>query len=317
LLAKSCQGHFIFWPSHGPPAEFGRDRRLDIAVVPRSAPALPGLDNVRACIEHTVTFGKHGFDHNKQHAYAKLNEFLKYPVNLAMIVVRIHGSCMALWYADRSGVIEVNMEKDHLLASRTIQGLSALSESSFCDPHCRLLSQGAYRVCQFTLGAEIYYGLYFDTGKPLYIADGITGRGTLVLPGLHASEYDANNPHKAFEEADQVAIKLSHPSIPWDIDVPLSENISDTVWKFEWQILKKLEADSVRDVPKLVHHYEHATTKSVRDACGLQDERYRVRAFTVVFPLADFTLQNVLDGNIDIEFPRLVRVMKESCQQKP
>ena len=74
------QDSFLQWPG------FMRDRRLDIAVVRRdvsfaladivpqseSSPVCPDVTDIQSCIEHTVTSGVNGRQHNKQHAYAKI-----------------------------------------------------------------------------------------------------------------------------------------------------------------------------------------------------------------------------------------------------
>lgn len=105
---------------HEAPPGFDRDRRFDLAIVPRRIPISISkyiLDNTRAsdsnipdeyailaCVEHTVHTGKRGFRHNQNHAYEKLNELLKCPLNLYFLVLGIHGEEMTIWYGDRSGI---------------------------------------------------------------------------------------------------------------------------------------------------------------------------------------------------------------------
>jgi len=74
---------------------------------PPSYRNLPDVHAILACVEHTVSTGSKGFNHNRHHAYAKLNGLLKCPLNLGFIVLGVHGDEMAIWYGDRSGAIEV------------------------------------------------------------------------------------------------------------------------------------------------------------------------------------------------------------------
>jgi hypothetical protein len=105
---------------------FTHDRHLDIAAIPCNHPAVahpsqtgpvcPDITNVQVCVEHTVTPRSGGHNHNKQHAFAKVAELLKCPLNMSIVALGIHGSGMTVWYADRCGVVEVHLsgEDDQL-----------------------------------------------------------------------------------------------------------------------------------------------------------------------------------------------------------
>jgi len=60
---------------------------------------------------------------------------------------------------------------------------------------------------------------------------------------------------------------------------------------------------------KLIDHIEHnVSTKSVREAVGLQDNRHRMRTIIITQPLAQGTLRAIEN---DIELSMLVQVMKD------
>jgi hypothetical protein len=66
--------------------------------------------------------------------------------------------------------------------------------------------------------------LYGKEDAALYITDGISSRGTLVLAGTRDGTHVDTDLVTAFDAAadkDRVANKFSHPSIPWDINVSL------------------------------------------------------------------------------------------------
>jgi hypothetical protein len=314
------QDYFLQWPLHAPPPGFMRDRRLDIAVIRRdvssasadiepqseSSPVCPDVTDIQSCIEHTVTSGATGRQHNKQHAYAKINELLKCPLNISIIVLGLHGSGMTLWYADRCGVIEVDLGNDKSLWQRAVLGLSNFSVLR--DPHVTVHQLRPHRIYKFNLYNNVYYGLYGPGGEALYVADGIVSRGTLVLLGVRAAALSNDDVVAGFDGAPNseiVAIKLSHP---WATEPHRADN-TDDVWMLEWQVLQSLKECGVRNVPELVDHIEYDfSTKEVREAVGLEDKRHRTRTILVTQPIADSTLQNAIECGI--ELPTLVQVMK-------
>ncbi len=264
---------------------------------------------MRSCIEHTVTSGASGRKHNKTHAYAKINGLLKCPLNVSTIALGLHGSGMTLWYADRCGIIEVDLESDQFLHQQAVLGLSNLS--TIRDPCVTVHRLKPHRIFKFTLHNNVYYGVYDSRGEPLYIADGIACRGTLVLLGLCATGYldDEDAGFGKASDSEIVAIKLSHPSVPWAIEFLQQDNTAD-VWKHEWQVLQSLNANRVRNVPELFDHIEHASsTKTIRQTVGLQNKRHRTRTILVTRPLADLTLQKKIERGI--ELPELVQVMRD------
>jgi Fungal protein kinase len=280
------QDIFIRWPSP--------DDRLDIAVIPRDHPAsasqsqtnpiCPDSTDIQSCVEHTVISGSYGYKHNKQHAYANINELLKCPMNISFIALGIHGSGMTLWYADRCGIIEVDLGTNKSLQIQAVRGLS--NASPLRDPCVSVHSLEPRRIYEFRLHANIYYGLYGSQGEPLYSADGIACRGTLVLTGFRTTAH----------ASEMLAIKLSYPSVH-----------TAGTWVFEWQILQSLKTCGVRNVPELIDHIEHnVSTNSVREAVGLQDNR--IRAILITQPIAQITLQAIEN---DIELSMLVQVMKD------
>jgi hypothetical protein len=301
-----------------------RDRRLDIAVVRRdvsfaladivpqseSSPVCPDVTDIQSCIEHTVISGVNGRQHNKQHAYAKINELLKCPLNISIIVLGLHGSGMTLWYADRCGVIEVDLGNNKSLWQRAVLGLSNFSVLR--DPHVTVHRLQPHRIYKFNLYNNVYYGVYGLGDEALYVADGIASRGTLVLLGVCAAAFSNDDVVAGFDGAPNseiVAIKLSHPSVPWATEFPYRADNTADVWMLEWQVLQSLKECGVRNVPELVDHIEYDfSTKEVREAVGLQDKRHRTRNILVTRPIADSTLQNAIESGI--ELPTLVQVMK-------
>jgi hypothetical protein len=304
-LINPFQDVFFQWPVHAAPPGFTCDRRLDIAVIPRHPPASQSqadpvcldITDIQSCVEHTVTSGSVGRNHNEQHVYAKINELLKCPMNISFIALGIHGSNMILWYADRCGIIEVDLGTSKSLRNQAVRGLS--NASPLRDPCVSVRSLEPRRIYKFQLHTNVYYGVYGSQGEALYTADGIACRGTLVLKGFrttaHASEI--------------LAIKLSYPSVPWAARFPYEADYIAGTWDFEWQVLQLLKARGVRNVPVLIDHIEHnVSTKSVREAVGLQDNRHRTRAILITQPLAQCTLRAIEN---DIELPMLVDVMKD------
>jgi hypothetical protein len=182
---------------HKAPSGFDHDHRVDVAMVPRTIPFsitglpdnsppsycnLPDVHAILACVEHTVSTGSKGFNHNWNHAYAKLNELLKCPLNLGSIVLGVHGNDMVIWYGDRSGVIEVEFGAHATYILAAFVGLANLPfKRDPCVDFYQIHPTHAYKI---TLHEEIYYGLYGKDDSILYIADGINSRGTLVLAGI-------------------------------------------------------------------------------------------------------------------------------------
>jgi hypothetical protein len=302
---------FVCWPLHAAPDGFARDCRLDIAVIPRDHPAsaasqsqtnpiCPDYTDIQSCVEHTVTSGSGGCNHNKQHAYAKINELLKCPMNISFIALGIHGSGMTLWYADRCGIIEVDLGINKSLQNQAVRGLS--NASPLRDPCVSVHSVEPHRIYEFQvrLHTNIYYGVYGSQGEALYTADGIACRGTLVLTGLRRTAH----------ASEMLAIKLSYPSAPWATQFPYEADYTAGTWEFEWQVLRSLKVCGVRNVPELIDHIEHNVfTKSVREAVGLQDNRHRrTRTILITQPLAQGTLRAIEN---DIELSMLVQVMKD------
>ena len=294
---------------HAPPCGSTRDCRLDIVAIPRNHPAVahlpqtdpvyPDITDVQSCVEHTVTSGSGGRNHNKQHAYAKVNELLKCPLNMSIVVLGIHGSGMTVWYADRSGVIEVDLGTDSSLHRQLVCGLS--NSSPLRDPCISVSYLEPRRVYEFRIRNHVYYGLYGLQGEALYVADGIECRGTLVLPG-HRTTDKAQDP-------DIVAIKLSYPSLPWADNFPLQADNTTSDWVFEYQVLQSLKKFGVRNVPEVVDHIEHAiSTKAVREATGLEGKRHRTRTILITQPLAHYTLQAYESV---IQLRELVQVMND------
>ncbi len=311
------QDFFIQWPSHTSPPGFQRDLRLDIATIRRdfysvpqspSVSVCPDVTDIQSCIEHTVTSGSNGQSHNKDHALAKINELLKCPLNLSMIVLGIHGSGMTLWYGDRCGIVEVDLGRDKFLHKQAVLGLSNLS--TLRDPCVTVHRLKPQRIYKFTLDSNVYYGVYSTKGETLYIADGIACRGTLVILGHRATAFfdDAEAGFGRAPDSEIVAIKISHPPMPWTTEFLQQDHTVD-VWKLEWQVLQSLNANGVRNVPELVDHIEHASsTKMIRQTVGLQDKRHRTRTILVTRPLVGLTLQKMERG---IKLPELVQVMKD------
>src|ERR1700722_11056893 len=318
------QDIFLQWPLHAPPPGLTGDCHLDIAVICRdvysalanivpqseSSPVCPDVADIQSCIEHTVMSGANGRKHNRHHTKAKINELLKCPLNMSIIVLGLHGSGTTLWYADRCGLIEVDLGNDKSLQRRAVLGLSNCSAHH--DPYVTVHRLHPHRIYKFNLRNNVYYGICGPGDEPLYVADGIASRGTLVLPGVRATAF-LNDDTAGFTRAldlDIVAIKLSHPSVPWATEFPhLVDNTADA-WELEWQVLWLLEKHKVRYVPTLVDHFEHDfSTKTVREAMGLQDQRHRTRTILVTQPLADSTLQKAIECGIELSM--LVQVMKD------
>src|ERR1700722_13964261 len=308
------QDIFLQWPSH----------RLDIAAIRRdvssalanimpqseSSPVCPDVSAIPPCIEHPVISGGNGPRHNMQHAKGKINELLKCPLNMSIIVLGLHGSGTTLWYADRCGLIEVDLGNDKSLQRRAVLGLSNCSAHH--DPYVTVHRLHPHRIYKFNLRNNVYYGICGPGDEPLYVADGIASRGTLVLPGVRATAF-VNDDTAGFTRAldlDIVAIKLSHPSVSWATEFPHRVDNTADAWELEWQVLWLLEKHKVRYVPTLVDHFEHDfSTKTVREAMGLQDQRHRTRTILVTQPLADSTLQKAIECGIELSM--LVQVMKD------
>ena len=302
---------------------------MDLAVVPRKIPLsvdnavpsgsppsvgnLPDVHAILACVEHTVSTGRKGLDHNRDHAYAKLNELLKCPLNLHSIVLGVHGKEMAIWYGDRSGVIEVRLAEN---ASYILAALAGLANLPFKRDPCidiyRIFPSRAYKI---TFREEIYYGLCGKDDSVLYISDGINSRGTLVLAGIRDCPLVETDHVAAFDTAisiNRVAIKFTHPSIPWDVNLSFDGSAHSPDWMLEWQALEILERFTVPQTPRLVAHDEHLiTTRQVREAAGLRSDRYRVRTALVTWPLADSTLRKEIKKGHQIGLTQLVCVLKD------
>jgi len=279
---------------------------VDLAIVPRKIPFplynvtprgsppsdrnLPDVHAILACVEHTVSVGNKGFIHNRHHAHAKLNELLKCPLNLLSIVLGVHGKEMTIWYGDRSGVIEVELAAN---ASYILAALVGLANLPFKPDPCvdifRIHPSRAYKI---TLREEVYYGLYGKDDSVLYVADGIHSRGTLVLAGIREGplvEIDHVAAFDAATDADRIAIKFSHPSILWDVNLSLDGYTHSPDWTLEWEALQILTEFAIPHTPR---HDEHSnSTKQVREAAGLRNDRYRIRTILVTQPLADTTLR--------------------------
>jgi len=90
--------------------------------------------------------------------------------------------------------------------------------------------------------------------------------------------------------------------VPWATEFPHRVDNTADVWMLEWQVLQLLEACGVRNVPMLVDRFEHDfSTKTVREAVGLQDKRHRTRTILVTQPIADSTLQKAIECGIGDE----------------
>jgi hypothetical protein len=280
---------------------------------PPSQRNLPDVHAILGCVEHTVSPGNNGFTRNRKHALAKLNELLKCPLNIRSIVLGFHGTELAIWYGDRSGIIEVELgaHADYTLAA--LVGFASLPfRRDPCVEFYRIHPTRAYKI---TLHKQIYYGLYGKDGSVLYMADGINSRGTLVLPGIRESPLVATDHVLAFDaatEADRVAIKFSHPSVPWDVIVSLDGSTHSRNCSLEWEALEILSTFSICNTPRLLAHDELSiTTKQVREAAGLTSDRYRVRTILVTQPLADTTLRKEVKNGVQMDLPRLVCVLKD------
>ena len=326
FLFNAYQDTFFPWPEHQPPSGF-RDRRVDIAVVPRLLPLsvsiylppnsspsygnIPDIYAILACVEHTVSRGSKGSNHNKVHAYAKLNELLKCPMNLSSAVLGVHGSEMTLWYGDRGGVIEANIGSNIDFMLAVIRGLANVPFRR--DPCVTVLRLLPSRIYKITLNKDTFYGLYGTGDAVIHVADGIAGKGTLVIPGIRETALISDDPVNDFNRAvdmDRVAIKFSHPSVPWEAN-PWPPN-SPGDWRFEWEVLQLLEGASVRNVPKLVHHDENGTTtKLVREAAGIKSSTYRIRTILVTQPVVASTLRSAVNRGLDIPLSTLVQVLKD------
>ena len=251
--------------------------------------------------------------HNRDHAYAKLNELLKCPLNLRSIVLGVHGKDIAIWYGDRSGVIEVELAAN---ASYILAALVGLANLPFKRDPCvdiyRILPSRAYKI---TLREEIYYGLYGKDDSALYIADGINSRGTIVLAGIRDGPLVETDHVAAFNAAtdeDRVVIKFTHQSIPWDVNLSLDESTHSPDWTLEWEALESLTKFDIPHTPRLVTHDEHSiTTKQVREAADLTSERYRIRTILVTQPLAASTLQKEIKKGIQMDLRLLVSILKD------
>jgi hypothetical protein len=230
-------------------------------------------------------------------------------MNLSSIVLGVHGQEMSLWYADRSGVIEAYLGDNPSYTLTTIRGLSNIAlQRDPCVSIFRLTPTRAYEV-RLT---RTFYGIYGRDESVIYVSDGISGKGTLVIPGLHAkalTSTDLVRDYNAAEATDRVVIKFSYPSIPWQLDhLTLNTRLE---WKQEWQTLQLLANSDARNVPRLVDHDENKSTKEVRQAVGLERETYRIRTILVTQPVADSTLRGAVKRGIIIPVPTLVQVLKD------
>jgi hypothetical protein len=140
ILTYRCSLRPVFHLAGTPLPGFDRGRRLDLAIVPRKIPFslistiphdtpafprnIPDEYAVLACVQHTVSTGKRRFRHNRDHAYAKLNQLLKCPLNLCFLVLGIHGIDMAIWYGDRNGIIEVELATNGAYILAALLGLA-------------------------------------------------------------------------------------------------------------------------------------------------------------------------------------------------
>ena len=206
-----------------------------------------------------------------------------------------------IWYADRSGVIEVDLGTDSSLHRQVVCGLS--NSSPLRDPCISVSRLEPRRVYEFRIRNHVYYGIYGSQGEALYAADGIACRGTLVLPGRRTT--------KKAQDSDVVAIKLSYPFLPWADNFPLQAEADNTTsdWVFEYQVLQSLNKFGVRNVPQLVDHIEHAvSTKAVREAAGLEGKSHRTRTILITKPIAHHTLQAYERA---IQLRELVQVMND------
>ena len=302
---------------------------MDIAIVPRkilfpvdnqlpigSPPSdsnIPDIHAILACVEHTVSTGSKGFRHNQDHAYAKLNELLKCPLNLCSIVLGVQGQEIAIWYGDRSGIIVVRLGAHPSYIHTALVGLANLPFGR--DPCVSIHQIRPSRAYKITLGTEIYYGLYGMEDTALYIADGINSRGTLVLAGIQDGPRVDTDTVAAFDAAadkDRVAIKFSHPSIPWDMNVSLDGSAHSPRCTLEWEVLETLASFHIPHTPRLVAHDEQSiTTKQIREAVGLKSERYRIRTILVTQPLAHSTLRKEIKKGTQIDLHLLVCVLKD------
>jgi hypothetical protein len=302
---------------------------VDLAIVPRRIPYpldstipsgaapsdlnLPDVHAILACVEHTVSAGSKGFNHNRDHAFAKLNELLKCPLNLHAIALGVHGKDMALWYGDRSGVIEVKLVAHAAFIHAALVGLAHLPFER--DPCVTIFRIRPFRAYKITLGTEIFYGLYGKHNSALYIADGINSRGTLVLAGIRDGPLVGTDHVVAFNVAaaeDRFAIKFSHPSVPWDVNLSLDGSTHSPEWNLEWQALQKLMQFKIPHTPRLVAHDEHSiTTKQAREAASLKSERYRIRMILVTQPLADSTLRKEIKKGNQLDLHQLVCVLND------
>jgi len=267
---------------------------------------------ILACVEHTVSTGSKGFTHNRDHAYAKLNELLKCPLNLRSIVLEVHGKDMTILYGDRSGVIEIELAAN---ASYILVALVGLANLPFKrDPCVNIYRIHPSRAYKITLREEIYYGLYGKDNSVLYVADGINSRGTLVLAGIREGPLVETNHVAAFDaatDANRVAIKFSHPSILWDVNLSLDGSTHSPDWILEWEALQILMKSTIPHTPRLVAHDEHPiTTKQAREAAGLRSDRYRIHTILVTQPLADSTLRKEVK-EVGIDLHLLVCMLKD------
>jgi hypothetical protein len=238
---------------------------------------------------------------------------LKCPLNLRSIVLGVQGKDMAIWYGDRSGVIEVGLAAN---ASYILAALVGLANLPFkCNPCVDIYQILPSHADKITLREEIYYGLYRKDGSVLYITDGINSRGTLVLAGIRDDPLVETDHVTAFDAAtdeDRVAIKFSHPSIPWDVNLPLDGSTHSPDWPLEWEALQILTQFTIPHTPRLVAHDEHSiTTKQAHEAAGLRSDRYRIRTILVTQPLANSTLRKEIKRGCEIDLHLLVCVLKD------
>jgi hypothetical protein len=265
---------------------------VDLAIVPRKIPFsannaipsgsppsdcnLPDVHAILACVEHTVSTGSKGFTRNRNHAYAKLDELLKCPLNLRSIVLGVHGKDMAIWYGDRS---ELAANASCILAA--LVGLANLPfKRDPCVEIYRILPSRAYKI---TLGEKIYYGLYGKEDSVLYIADGINSRGTLVFARIRDGPLVETDHVAAFDtatDADRFVIKFSHPSIPWDVNLSLDGSTHSPDWTLEWEALQILTKSTIPHTLRLVAHDEPSSLQNkfarllVLGATGIEFERF-------------------------------------------
>jgi hypothetical protein len=122
----------------------------------------------------------------------------------------------------------------------------------------------------------------------------------------HVAAFDAAT------DEDRVAIKFTHASILWDVNLSLDGFTHSPDWALEWEALQILTEFTIPHTPRLVAHNEHSiTTKQAREAAGLRGDRYRIRTILVTQPLSDSTLRKEIKSGVEIDLHLLVCVLKD------